>query len=85
MAGGFRWPYCSMEDDVPACKLRLCAAGEGGAGTWSDGKLTTGIGRNSQAVQRVLDILTRMGAPQVQLRFMPQAHKWNWMAQGHMH
>lgn len=27
--------------------------GEGGAGTWSDGKLTTRIGRNSDAVRKV--------------------------------
>ena len=28
--------------------------GEGGAGTWSDGKLTTRIGRNSEEVREVL-------------------------------
>ncbi|EEC44331.1 predicted protein, partial [Phaeodactylum tricornutum CCAP 1055/1] len=40
------------------------AFGEGGAGTWSDGKLTTRIGRNSQAVRDVLDTLVAYGAPQ---------------------
>ena len=37
--------------------------GEGGAGTWSDGKLTTRIGRNSQAVRFVLETLVQYGAP----------------------
>jgi uncharacterized FAD-dependent dehydrogenase len=37
--------------------------GEGGAGTWSDGKLTTRIGRNSGEVRRVLQELVRFGAP----------------------
>lgn len=37
--------------------------GEGGAGTWSDGKLTTRIGRNSDPVRRVLVTLHAMGAP----------------------
>ncbi|KAL7577079.1 hypothetical protein ACA910_006818 [Epithemia clementina (nom. ined.)] len=37
--------------------------GEGGAGTWSDGKLTTRIGRNSGSVRRVLSTLVRYGAP----------------------
>ena len=37
--------------------------GEGGAGTWSDGKLTTRIGRNSAAVRTVLRALVRFGAP----------------------
>ena len=37
--------------------------GEGGAGTWSDGKLTTRIGRNSGQVRRVLQELVRFGAP----------------------
>lgn len=39
------------------------AFGEGGAGTWSDGKLTTRIGRNSDAVRRVLETLVQYGAP----------------------
>lgn len=30
--------------------------GEGGAGTWSDGKLTTKVGRNGSAVRAVRDI-----------------------------
>ena len=38
--------------------------GEGGAGTWSDGKLTTRIGRNSAAVRHVLRTLVRFGAPE---------------------
>ena len=37
--------------------------GEGGAGTWSDGKLTTRIGRNSDAVRFVLETLVKFGAP----------------------
>ena len=37
--------------------------GEGGAGTWSDGKLTTRIGRNSGEVRRVLSEFVRFGAP----------------------
>jgi uncharacterized FAD-dependent dehydrogenase len=40
------------------------AFGEGGAGTWSDGKLTTRIGRNSQSVRWVLETLVEYGAPQ---------------------
>ncbi|EFJ25696.1 hypothetical protein SELMODRAFT_99389 [Selaginella moellendorffii] len=37
--------------------------GEGGAGTWSDGKLTTRIGKNSEDVQTVvLKTLVRFGA-----------------------
>lgn len=39
------------------------AFGEGGAGTWSDGKLTTRIGRNSVAVRHVLETLVDYGAP----------------------
>ena len=39
--------------------------GEGGAGTWSDGKLTTRIGRNSATVRRVLSTLVHYGAPSV--------------------
>jgi uncharacterized FAD-dependent dehydrogenase len=39
--------------------------GEGGAGTWSDGKLTTRIGRNSQPVRQVLETLVKYGAPPV--------------------
>ena len=43
-----------------------CAhSGEGGAGTWSDGKLTTKVGRNSDPVRRVLQTLHALGAPQV--------------------
>ena len=42
-------------------------AGEGGAGTWSDGKLTTKVGRNSDPVRRVLHTLYTFGAPQVPL------------------
>lgn len=37
--------------------------GEGGAGTWSDGKLTTRIGKNSQQVRSVLRTLVNHGAP----------------------
>ena len=37
--------------------------GEGGAGTWSDGKLTTRIGRNSAHVRAVLETLVAFGAP----------------------
>ncbi|KAJ3676545.1 hypothetical protein LUZ60_003957 [Juncus effusus] len=37
--------------------------GEGGAGTWSDGKLVTRIGRNSDSVQAVLKALVEFGAP----------------------
>ena len=40
----------------------LCC-GEGGAGTWSDGKLTTRIGRNAGAVRTVLRTLVELGAP----------------------
>lgn len=32
--------------------------GEGGAGTWSDGKLTTRIGRNSENVRKVSSLNT---------------------------
>lgn len=35
-----------------------------GAGTWSDGKLTTRIGRNSEAVRFVLETLVKYGAPE---------------------
>ncbi|KAM3336950.1 putative protein Cbei-like [Capsicum galapagoense] len=38
--------------------------GEGGAGTWSDGKLVTRIGRNSGSVLAVLKTLVQFGAPQ---------------------
>ena len=37
--------------------------GEGGAGTWSDGKLTTRIGRNAGPVRQVLETLVQYGAP----------------------
>lgn len=40
------------------------AFGEGGAGTWSDGKLTTRIGRNSIDVRRVLQTFVHYGAPE---------------------
>jgi uncharacterized FAD-dependent dehydrogenase len=39
------------------------AFGEGGAGTWSDGKLTTRIGRNSDMVRKVLETFVQYGAP----------------------
>lgn len=38
--------------------------GEGGAGTWSDGKLTTRIGKNSREVRSVLSSLVEYGAPE---------------------
>jgi len=38
--------------------------GEGGAGTWSDGKLTTRIGKNSEEVRSVLQRLVAFGAPE---------------------
>ena len=38
--------------------------GEGGAGTWSDGKLTTRIGRNGDRVRSVFRALVRFGAPE---------------------
>ncbi|XP_078438743.1 FAD/NAD(P)-binding oxidoreductase family protein isoform X2 [Wolffia australiana] len=38
--------------------------GEGGAGTWSDGKLVTRIGRNNDSVQSVMRTLVDFGAPQ---------------------
>ncbi|XP_028793987.1 uncharacterized protein LOC114749629 isoform X1 [Neltuma alba] len=38
--------------------------GEGGAGTWSDGKLVTRIGRNSGSVLAVMRTLVQFGAPQ---------------------
>jgi len=38
--------------------------GEGGAGTWSDGKLATQIGRNSGPVRSVLETLVAFGAPE---------------------
>ena len=38
--------------------------GEGGAGTWSDGKLTTRIGKNSEDVRYVLNTLVTFGAPE---------------------
>jgi len=40
------------------------AFGEGGAGTFSDGKLTTRIGRNSDAVRQILEKLVQYGAPE---------------------
>mmetsp|Transcript_16620 Transcript_16620/g.26349 ORF Transcript_16620/g.26349 Transcript_16620/m.26349 type:complete len:736 (-) Transcript_16620:123-2330(-) len=38
--------------------------GEGGAGTWSDGKLATNIGRNSEYVRFVFERLVESGAPE---------------------
>ena len=56
--------------DIGALIHRFClnqnsnfAFGEGGAGTWSDGKLTTRIGRNSNQVRKVLTTLVDFGAP----------------------
>ena len=40
------------------------AFGEGGAGTWSDGKLTTRIGRNQGPVRSVLETFVEYGAPE---------------------
>ncbi|XP_037494698.1 uncharacterized protein Cbei_0202 [Jatropha curcas] len=37
--------------------------GEGGAGTWSDGKLVTRIGKNSDSVLAVMKTLVHFGAP----------------------
>ncbi|XP_066368040.1 uncharacterized protein [Miscanthus floridulus] len=37
--------------------------GEGGAGTWSDGKLMTRIGRNTDGVQAVMKTFVHFGAP----------------------
>ncbi|RLM99782.1 hypothetical protein C2845_PM06G21710 [Panicum miliaceum] len=37
--------------------------GEGGAGTWSDGKLVTRIGRNTDGVQAVMQTFVHFGAP----------------------
>ncbi|CAN6337602.1 unnamed protein product [Urochloa humidicola] len=37
--------------------------GEGGAGTWSDGKLVTRIGRNTEGVQAVMKTFVHFGAP----------------------
>lgn len=52
--------------------------GEGGAGTWSDGKLTTQIGRNSRPVREVLETLAAFGAPEV--RPTSSARKQSWRA-----
>jgi len=38
--------------------------GEGGAGTWSDGKLTTQIGRNNDEVKEVFRTFVEFGAPE---------------------
>jgi ribulose 1,5-bisphosphate synthetase/thiazole synthase len=46
------------------CTESNFAFGEGGAGTWSDVKLTTRIGRNSEAVRKVLETLVHFGAPE---------------------
>ncbi len=45
--------------------------GEGGAGTFSDGKLTTRI--NSPHCEAVLDIFTQFGAPE-EIQFLAKAH-----------
>lgn len=45
--------------------------GEGGAGTFSDGKLTTRI--NSPHCEEVLDIFTNFGAPE-EIQYMAKAH-----------
>ncbi|GKV42100.1 hypothetical protein SLEP1_g49542 [Rubroshorea leprosula] len=37
--------------------------GEGGAGAWSDGKLVTRIGRNSDSVLAIMNTLVHFGAP----------------------
>ncbi|KAI3936235.1 hypothetical protein MKW98_026415 [Papaver atlanticum] len=37
---------------------------KGSAGTWSDGKLVTKIGRNSDSVTAVMKILVHFGAPE---------------------
>ncbi|XP_051200377.1 uncharacterized protein [Lolium perenne] len=37
--------------------------GEGGAGTWSDGKLVTRIGKNTDGVQAVMKTLVHFGGP----------------------
>lgn len=44
------------------------AFGEGGAGTWSDGKLVTRVGRNGDEVRAVLRTLVAHGAPERILR-----------------
>jgi len=56
----------SVVAQLARVKLLMLFAGEGGAGTWSDGKLTTKVGRNSDPVRRVLHTLYTFGAPQVQ-------------------
>jgi hypothetical protein len=38
--------------------------GEGGAGTWSDGKLSTKIGSNTNRVRGILNTLVEFGAPE---------------------
>jgi len=48
---------------ILSSESNLCY-GEGGAGTWSDGKLTTQIGKNSDDVRRVLRSLVDFGAPE---------------------
>lgn len=47
---------------MPTCAALLVAPC---SGTWSDGKLTTRIGRNSDPVRRVLAALHKFGAPEV--------------------
>lgn len=54
-----------LSQSVCECESGWVPAGEGGAGTWSDGKLTTKVGRNSDPVRRVLHTLHAFGAPQV--------------------
>ncbi|KAL6909994.1 hypothetical protein ACP4OV_001252 [Aristida adscensionis] len=41
----------------------FCFGEQGGAGTWSDGKLVTRIGRNTDGVQAVLKTFVQFGAP----------------------
>ncbi|XP_062231368.1 uncharacterized protein LOC133928879 isoform X2 [Phragmites australis] len=41
----------------------FCFGEQGGAGTWSDGKLVTRIGRNTDGVQAVMKTLVHFGAP----------------------
>ena len=65
-------PLCLLSTHAGALFVRgqldtesnLCF-GEGGAGTWSDGKLTTRVGRNSDPVRAVLLALHAFGAPDV--------------------
>ena len=60
-------PGLQLWHSLQVLKVTYGASGEGGAGTWSDGKLTTKVGRNSDPVRHVLQILFQFGAPQVNL------------------